>query len=140
MKKKVSNHSIEGALQKYHLTLTKFLKKHPEQWEGWFYIDKFFKTENIEKVPAKKIENFSKKVKLCMDEFIYLMKYDDERIFLVSKKDYQIMKITNSLYEILDFFKTPKQLMSKKAFAVGNQTVDWNVVTELIEMNFLKPV
>jgi hypothetical protein len=88
----------------------------------------------------KKIENFSKKLTLCLDEFLYLMKYDDERIFLVSKKDYQIMKITHSLYEILDFFKTPKDLMPKKSFNVGEQVVDWNVVTGLIEMNFLNPI
>jgi KDO2-lipid IV(A) lauroyltransferase len=129
---------INTVTKKLYGDLEIFIKNYPEQWEGWFYIDKFFKPEAIETIPAQKIENFSKKLTLFASEFIHLMKYDDERIFLVSKKDYQIMKITNSLYEILDFFKTPKELIPKKSFIVGEQIVDWNVITELLEMNFLK--
>jgi lauroyl/myristoyl acyltransferase len=139
LQKKNRTDFINIVTKKLYGELENFLRKYPEQWEGWFYIDKFFKTETLENnEPRKKIENFSKKVVLCIDEFIFLMKNGDEHSFLVSKKDYQIMQITDSLYEILDFFKTPRTLMPKKSFMVGNNNVEWNVITELLEMNFLK--
>lgn len=132
---------INIVTEKLYQELESFLKKHPEQWEGWFYIDKFFKLENISEEKPLNLERLSpdssEKVTLQLDKSVHLKKYDEEHIFLITKKDYRIMNITNLLYEVLDFFRAPKELMPKESLMINNQVVDWDFITELIEMRFL---
>lgn len=143
LKKYNRNEFINTVTQKLYRELERFLRKNPEQWEGWFYIQKFFEIEStsINLVVEKKITYNSKKpITLVLDQFIHLIKHDEERIFLVTRRAYQIMKISNLMYEILRFFKTPQKITPNKVLVVKNQVFNWRFVKELIEMKFIKPV
>ncbi|MGC4130609.1 MAG: hypothetical protein QM564_13885 [Bergeyella sp.] len=137
--KKGRNGFINTITQKLYGELEIFLKKHPEQWEGWFYVDKFFKPEITQDVSEKIKLKSNKKVSLCLEDSVYLTKYDEEHAFLVTKKDYQIMKITNLLYDVLDFFRTPQLVKPKESLLINSNVVNWDFVTELIEMKLISP-
>jgi len=139
------NEFINIITQKLYGELERFLKINYEQWEGWFYIHKFFESKiSLKKLSSKKEEISSNKttkfVTLVIEQSIHLIKYDDNRMYLIKKEDYQIMKITNFLYNVLFFFKKSQTITSKKSLTIDNQEVNWNIVTELIEMNYLKPI
>jgi len=138
------NEFINIITQKLYGKLEKFLINNYEQWEGWFYIHKFFETkissENLiskEEVSSNKAIKF---VTLVINQFIHLIKYDDNHIFLIKKDDYQIMKITNFLYNLLFFFKKPITITPNKSLLIDNKKINWNIVTELIDMNYLKKI
>jgi hypothetical protein len=126
--------------QKLYEKLEQFIKTNFEQWDGWFYFQKYFDVEqpiiNLEKKEVN-IKN-TKFVTFQINQFIHLIKHDDEHIFLVMKKDYQIMKITKFLYDVLTFFKISKKIIPEKTFIINNQKVNWTILNELIEMNYLK--
>ena len=115
-----------------------FLNKHPEQWEGWFYIQKFFEEETAEKENKTK-EKYSgeNEIKIEVDQQIQLIKYNDDNVFVIQKKDYQIMKITPLLYNVLNHFKTPKNIITNTDTIINDQTIEWEFLEELIEMDFL---
>lgn len=131
---------VNGVTQSLFTHLEHFLRKFPEQWEGWFYIQKFFEQEThdvednsnqIEKYPG---EN---EIKLEVDQHIQLVKYNDNNVFVIHKKDYQIMKITPLLYNVLNHFKTPKKIITNTDTIIDDQTIEWGFLEELIEMDFL---
>lgn len=140
LKKYTRNDYINIITKKLYEELGILLSTNPEQWEGWFYIDKFFQHDVIkEKEPSLKINlNSNKTITLEVDQFIHLIKHSDENMFLVNKKDYKIMKITSYLYNVLSYFKIPKAIDTTKMLNIGSVEVNWNVLEELIEMNFLK--
>jgi len=144
MQKYTRNDFINNITEKLYQELELFLKNNFEQWEGWFYVHKFFQQKitigdlNIEEEGVS--NKLTKFATITIDQFIHLIKYDEEHVFLVMKKDYQIMKITNLLYDVLSFFKVPKKIKSKKALIFNNQEISWKVVKELIKMNILKPI
>jgi len=123
----------------YH-ELELFLRKNPTQWEGWFYIHKFFENKALLNKRKEFIYNYPKSITLEIDQFIHLIKYDDKHIFLVKKKDYQIMKITNLMFEILNFFKSPKKIKPNKSLVLKQQKFSWTFIKELIEIELINPI
>lgn len=123
--------------------LAHFLSKYPEQWEGWFYIQKFFEqnvSENVsisENIPGIKKDEQENQITVGIDPFVQLLKYDEENIFVIKKRDYQIMEVTPMLYEVLDYFRSPKKIVTNNKIIVNNFTIEWEFVEELIEMNLL---
>lgn len=132
------NDFVNCLTKKLFSELGDFLRKYPEQWEGWFYIQKFFEQETIEKSTESK-EKYSgeKEIKLEVDQQIQLLKYNEDNVFVIQKKDYQIMKITPLLYSVLNHFKTPKNIITNTDTTINNQTIEWEFLEELIEMKFL---
>jgi lauroyl/myristoyl acyltransferase len=122
--------------------LEELLHECPAQWEGWFYIDRFFQ-QNVEaeKNTAVKIDTKSSDlVTLAVDSFVHLIKHSDENMFLVSKKDYKIMKISQYLYKVLSYFKIPKAVKPNMKLTIDDNEVSWSDLEELVEMKFLKPM
>lgn len=129
--------------KKLYGELEQFLEKNLEQWEGWFYLHKFFETEIMEENLEASINTdiySNESITVVLDQFIHLLKYDDEHIFLVNKKEYQVMTVTSDLYELLLFFKEPKKVIVNEELSVHDQIVDWKDIEELIEMNLIKPL
>lgn len=127
--------------QKLYSKLEIYLKTNYEQWSGWFYLHNFFDTESfVEKMNQEKGRINYKVNKLILNQFVHLLKHDDENIFLVMKKKYKIMKIKEYLFDVLSYFKTPKKIIPKKPLTINNQKVNWNFIKELVEMNYLKPI
>lgn len=130
-------------------SLTKILYKELEnnlttnfkQWGGWFYVQNFFDTNNI----ISELEEVKKSTDLTCDtfvtnQFIHLVKVNDENIFLVMKKGFEVMKIKNLLYDVLTFFKTPKTLSPHNPIKISNKNITWTFINELINSKFLKPI
>ncbi|MAX69690.1 MAG: hypothetical protein CMC76_01095 [Flavobacteriaceae bacterium] len=136
------NGFINIITKKLYGELESFLKESPEQWEGWFYIDKFFQYEDSQNEKLKTKVNFTsdQKITLKINQFVHLIKHSDENMFLVSKKDYKIMKITDFLYETLSYFKTPRVVSLNKILSIRDTSINWSMLEELIEMKFLKSV
>ncbi len=138
--KKTRAEFINGLTQSLFWELSHFLNRHPEQWEGWFYIQKFFEEENNEKehdfLPTEKYAG-ENEIILGVDQYIQLIKYDEENVFIITKRDYQIMKISPMLYDVLIYFKDPKNVITNSDMVINDHTVKWEFLEELIEMNFL---
>ncbi|WGD35642.1 hypothetical protein [Olleya sp. YS] len=142
IEKNTRNDFINIVTKKLYSELEVLLNKHPEQWEGWFYIDKFFQQENTVTEEAEHVTSFkpNKITTLAVNQFVHLIKHSEDKMFLVSKKDYKIMKITDFLFNVLSYFKIPKTIDPGKILKIGNNEVNWNVLEELVEMKFLKPI
>jgi lauroyl/myristoyl acyltransferase len=142
MKKYNRNDFTKNITQKLYRELENFLKKSPEQWEGWFYIDKFFQMDNVfnEFIKPTEALEFSMPVTLVLDQFAHLSNLDGENCFLITRRNFQIMKITKPLFEVLNFFKEPRQIILNKRLLINNQEIDKEFLIDLIELKFLKEV
>lgn len=144
IKKYNRNSFIHFITKELYQELEHFLDNNIEQWEGWFYIDKFFHSTkpclDTNTCERKKTYKIASVVTLLINEFIHLIAYDDERIFLVKKREYQILRITKKLYDILTYFKVPKKITTKEALVIHDQKIEWKIINELIEMDYLKPI
>jgi len=123
--------------------LEELLLENPAQWEGWFYIDRFFQRTETETKVNSSVTIDSKSsdlVTLGVDNFVHLIKHSDENMFLVSKKDYKIMKITQYLYKVLSYFKIPKTVKPNMKITIDNNEISWGELEELIDMKFLRPM
>lgn len=128
---------INDITKNLYKELDGFLRKYPEQWEGWFYVDKFFENNNSIEMSNKKISLLTP-MKLVLDQYLHLFNYNNKNYFLVSRKDYKIMKITQSLFEILNNFKEPKLIHPNKTMEIAGYNLDNKLISELLEMNLLK--
>ncbi len=119
--------------------LEKLLRKFPEQWEGWFYIQKFFEPDQPATAGKPSEENYGreKNITVAVDPHVQLIKFDADNVFVIKKRDYQVMKITPMLYEVLDHFTQPKNIVTHTDILVNDHNVGWDFVAELIEMNLL---
>lgn len=127
--------------QKLYRKLEKYLINDYEQWSGWFYLHKFFDTEDFsEKINPEKGEISFKANRFILNSNFHLVNHGDKSTYLVKKQNFQIVKIKKYLFEVLTFFKTPKKIIPKKTFSINHQEVSWSFVKELIEMNYLKPI
>lgn len=135
------NDFINLVTQTLYKELEDFLIKNLEQWEGWFYIHKFFETEDLENLKSNILldPNCTHPITVATDQFIHMLKHDEKNIFLVKKKEYQVMKISEYVYDVLIFFNEPKQININKDLVIHNRVTEWSIIKELIEMNFLKP-
>ena len=122
--------------------LENFLKENFEQWEGWFYIHKFFEVD--EDLITKQVTDSSDFDQifptLVVSDQLHTFKYNEEKVFIPQKRDYKIMKITPSLYELLEYFKTPVRARKHEVLDTGNQIANWSVIQELIDLNFIKQI
>ncbi|MAZ72683.1 MAG: hypothetical protein CMC70_06015 [Flavobacteriaceae bacterium] len=119
-----------------------FLLKNFEQWEGWFYIHKFFDLNKNLMIKQKTNSPDHNQIfpTLVVSDQLHIFKYNQENFFLVQTKDYKIMKITPSLFELLEYFKIPIRMKKNELLDTGNQITDWPVIQELIDLNFLKQI
>lgn len=90
--------SIAEVVDNNFKNFEKYLLKYPEQWEGWFYMHKWFKLNSLKKAPytsSPKITgetNFERFVpfKYCINEY-----------FLLDKSDYTSYPISYNLFKNL---------------------------------------
>lgn len=135
------NDSIIKITKEIYKKLEMHLRNNYKQWSGWFYLHNFFNTENLQEMSClenNKLLNESNYLKL--NEFIQLIKHNDDNLFLVMKKKYQVLKIKKSLYDILTYFKSPKRINLNKTFTIKNNNFSPNFMKELIELNYLKTI
>lgn len=119
------------------------LKCYPEQWEGWFYIDKFFQQESnaLVDTPETKLDlDLPGPVTLMINKFLHLIKHGEDTLFLVDRKNYKIMAITQFVYEVLSYFKSPRKIASNKTLNIADYKVKWADMEELVKMDYLKQV
>ena len=128
---------INDITKNLYKELDGFLKKYPEQWEGWFYVDKFFENNDSIETNNKEISLLTP-TKLVLDQYVHLFNYNNKNYFLVSRRDYKIMKITHSLFEILNSFKDPKIINPNEITDLVGYNIDDKLILELLEMNLLK--
>ncbi len=134
------NKYINTITKKLYKVLENYLKINYEQWSGWFYVQYMFDTESPTQINDQNKErkvNF-KKDKLILNDFIDLIKHNDNNIFLVMKKEYEIMRIKQSLFDVLSNFKTPKTINTDETLIINNEVVRLDYINELIELNYLK--
>lgn len=129
------NEFIEEATRKIFSKLEDFLLKRPEQWEGWFYIHKFFKLNNekggsFNKIARKELEKIdfhfnSENFKLIDINGIY---------FVLDFRNYSIMEISKEIYLLLS------NCNSKDKERTSNQgwKVSCKLLNELVNYDLLK--
>ncbi|MFD0861501.1 hypothetical protein ACFQ1M_04730 [Sungkyunkwania multivorans] len=76
-----------------------YLLKYPQQWEGWFYIHKWFETDLLEdqredSKPSIAVRGFN-------SEEYALFKYCLNDYFILDKSNYKSILITKGIYEAL---------------------------------------
>lgn len=135
------NEFVNSITQHIYGELETYLIKNYEQWSGWFYIHKFFDTDEITEEPNTNTATIAyKDTKFMISDYIHLVKHNEDHFFLVSKKKYEIMRIGNFLYDVLTFFKTPRTISKNEPMLIDEHEVEFEFMEELIEMNFLKPI
>src|SRR5690606_27825515 len=131
---------INAITKKVYKELETFLIKNYEQWSGWFYIHNFFDTNEL----AQQAERgappiaYSQDSEFILNDFIHLIKHDEDNIFLVMKTKYEIMRIERFLFDVLTFFQKPRKYSVKEPLIIENEVVGYEFVEELIAMNYLK--
>jgi|TARA_B110000908_G_C10214775_1_gene432177 KDO2-lipid IV(A) lauroyltransferase len=73
----------------------KYLLKYPEQWEGWFYMHKWFDLKSLKKQPYKKL--YTLKNKTNFKRYIPF-KYCVNQYFLLDKSDFNSYPISYKVY------------------------------------------
>ena len=135
-KKEVYNKKTTQLLYSY---LEKYIKKYPEQWEGWLYVHKFLGTEKFEinhELNLSQKNNFLFKVKdmfiLNKDRFALLTYFKED--FLFDKQSFKLFPISNKFKETLSVFRKPAKISELKTCGLN---VKENANKELFEMNIL---
>ncbi len=76
----------------------KHLLKYPEQWEGWFYMQKWFDLAKFKKQPYSKIND----IKGIVNSKRYIpFKYCVNKYFLLDKTDFTSYPISHGVYKNL---------------------------------------
>lgn len=123
----------------YH-ELSEFVEKYPEQWEGWFYMNKFYDSQPRETISVnQQITNSLKNetVTVGVDDFAELY-HTDTNFYVALKKDFKIKEIDSDKYEIAQHFEEKRQLVPYSSFKIADQELPWNFVEELISQNILR--
>jgi KDO2-lipid IV(A) lauroyltransferase len=100
-----------SATKKLFGIFEKYLEQYPEQWEGWFYINKFVDLPSVKKKLSKNRNtevappDFKARYKLNGKRF-GLMDHGTKK-FILHKDSFEVSDIDLNLYSILEFFSTP---------------------------------
>jgi KDO2-lipid IV(A) lauroyltransferase len=117
--------------------LNDFLYKNPEQWEGWFYVDKFFlKEKNFSKnkIKIKAGESY----KILLNDYVFLLKYNNEKYFTINRKKFEVNYISKELFEVLNFFKNKKIIVFSTKTLSNKEGLKMKFVQELLDYDYLK--
>ncbi|HEX8561882.1 MAG TPA: hypothetical protein VF676_02775 [Flavobacterium sp.] len=131
---------IHSLTRKLYGELENYLIKNYEQWSGWFYLHKLFDTDDLSEVNINTAAINYTDAKFVISDHFQLVKHNEEHIFLVNKKKYEIMRIGDFLFEVLEYFKTPRTILPNESLLIENDVVGFEFVEELIELNFLKAI
>ncbi len=131
------NDFVNLITKKIYKELETYLAKNYEQWAGWFYIHNFFDTDVLPEEANHTKPIKYEDAKFVVNDFIHLIKHDEDNIFLVMKTKYEIMRIGDFLFDVLTYFKTPRTI-SEEPILIGDEVVGLEFLEELIEMNFLR--
>ncbi|MBL7886282.1 MAG: hypothetical protein JNJ52_06010 [Flavobacterium sp.] len=135
------NGFIHEVTRKLYGVLENYLIKDYEQWSGWFYLHKLFDTEELSEETSINLATINyKNTKFIVSDYVQLVKHDENHIFLVLKKKYEIMRIGELLYDVLNYFQTPRTISKNEPLIIENEVVGFEFLEELIEMNFIKPI
>jgi len=139
-----ANHSrvdfINLITKRIYKVLENLLVEDYEQWSGWFYVHHFFDTNIISEQTSITACKLDGRTKIILNEFVHLIKHNDNNIFLVMKKNYEIMRIERYLYDVLTYFKTARRISAATPLTIDDDIVASEFIEELIEMNYLNAV
>lgn len=134
---------VQTITKKLYDYLSDFIRLNPDQWEGWFYLQKFA-VRKESKISDSSLKNkefvtesiFNKHVKFNSREF-ELINFDSKGYFLIDKQNYSVSKITPDLFKIIYYFSKPKKITGFKDFNIEGLILEDNAISELFLSNIL---
>lgn len=127
---------IREITKKLYAELELFIKKHPEQWEGWLYLTNFCEI-SAQKKTNLVFGNSENSVYVSIGDYTELY-ISDDKFFLVQKNELKIMEINEEKFQFIENFKKKQLLTPLEIFQVKGKNYSWNFIDQMVGMNILK--
>lgn len=137
------NSYVQAITKKLYNVLSDFIRLNPDQWEGWFYLQKFA-VRKESKISESSFNGkdfviesiLNKHIKFNSSEF-ELIDFSSKGYFLIDKQNYSVSKITPELFKIIYYFSESKKITNLKDFNIEDIVLEENAVNELFLSNIL---
>lgn len=116
--------------------LEEIIKKYPCQWEGWFYINKFFSSKN--KLENQRFNSRPGSYLMFNDGRFHIIKFN-QKVILYDKKELSGREISDVLFTILDYAKNNK-IETNKTIKISEINYTKESIKELVDENILKKI